>query len=227
MEERIRALIARIDAELTADEVAWAGPASAEAIARIESALGVRFPASFRTLLLLTGGGGVKSFPISSIDSADPVAVQYGTVYGDTLHIREPWWSPLPSHMAVVQRDADDNEPFCLDTSNWSGEECPVVLYYLNSGRAEQISRTSWRSMSATWPRSSRPQQSLTTLVNSAYPGFSRPRLAAPRSLLAFRNFIMFLGLAKQCFNSRIIATEFNEVFDGKSKSVPRIASIA
>jgi hypothetical protein len=140
MEERIRALIARIDAELAADGVVWAGPASEEAIARVEATLGVRFPVSFRTLLLLTGGGGVKSFPISSVDLADPVAIQYGSVYGDTLHYRESWVPrPLPAHLVVVQRDADDNEPFCLDTSRWSGEECPVVLYYLNTGRAERV----------------------------------------------------------------------------------------
>jgi hypothetical protein len=140
MEERIRALVARIDAELAADGVEWAGPASAETIVRVESTLGVRFPASFRTLLLLKGGGGVESFPISSVDSSDPVAIQYGTVYGDTLHYREPWVPrPLPAHLVVVQRDADDNEPFCLDTSKWSGEECPVVLYYLNTGHVERI----------------------------------------------------------------------------------------
>ncbi len=140
MEERIRALVARIDAKLAADGVAWSGPASAEAITGVESALGVRIPASYRTFLRLTGGGGVESFPISSVNSADPLAVQYGTVYGDTLHYREPWVPrPLPAHLVVVQRDADDNEPFCLDTSKWAGEECPVVLYYLNSGRAERI----------------------------------------------------------------------------------------
>src|SRR5262249_45633923 len=50
-------LVARINALLSADGVAWAGPASPEAIARVEAALGVRFPASFRSLLLLTGGG--------------------------------------------------------------------------------------------------------------------------------------------------------------------------
>ncbi|HVS35557.1 MAG TPA: SMI1/KNR4 family protein [Gemmataceae bacterium] len=46
---------------------------------------------------------------------------------------------PLPAHLVVVQRDAEDNEPFCLDTSKWSDEECPVVLYYLNSDRTERI----------------------------------------------------------------------------------------
>lgn len=139
MEERIRLLVARIDAELAADGIAWSGPASEQAVAAVENTLGVRFPASFRTFLRLTGGGGVESFPISSVDS-DPLAIQYGTVYADTLHYREPWVpKPLPGHLVVVQRDADDNEPFCLDTSKWSGEECPIVLYYLNSGKFERI----------------------------------------------------------------------------------------
>ena len=140
MEERIRALVARIDTGLSADGIAWAGPASTEVISRVESALGVRFPNSFRTFLLLTGGGGVERFAISSIRSDDPLAIEYGTVYGDTLHYREPWVpKPLPGHLVVIQRDADDNEPFCLDTARWTGQECPVVLYYPNTGRTERI----------------------------------------------------------------------------------------
>jgi hypothetical protein len=140
MEERVRALVARVEAALQARGVKWAGPASPEAIGRVEAALGVRFPASFRSLLLLTGGGGVRGFPISSVPSADPVALRCGTVYGDTLHYRESWVPrPLPPHLVVVQRDANDNEPFCLDTSRWSGEECPVVLYDLHAGTVRQI----------------------------------------------------------------------------------------
>jgi hypothetical protein len=86
VEKRVRALVARIDAELTAGGVAWLGPASSEAISQVESALGIRFPASFRSLLLLTGGGGVRGLPISSVRSADPLAAGHGTVYGDTRH---------------------------------------------------------------------------------------------------------------------------------------------
>lgn len=140
MEERIRGLIVRIDEELAAGGVRWAGPATPDAIALVESTLGVRFPMSFRMFLSQTGGGGVKGLPISSIGDVGPPRVQHGTVYGDTLYYRESWVSrPLPPQLVVVQRCANDNEPFCLDTSTWAGEECPVVLYNYRSGHVEQI----------------------------------------------------------------------------------------
>jgi hypothetical protein len=32
----------------------------------------------------------------------------------------------------VIERDWDDNEPVCLDTSAFHGDECPVVLFHLH-----------------------------------------------------------------------------------------------
>jgi hypothetical protein len=142
MEERIARLITRIEQELpgAANTVEWAGPTSDTAIGQVETALNVRFPASVRTFLKLTGGGGLDTFSISSIPEEDPLSATYGTVYGDTLRYREPWVPfPLPEHLVVIQRDFDDNEPFCLDTSRWTGDECPVVLYYHNAGYVEPI----------------------------------------------------------------------------------------
>ena len=116
------------------------GAAAPEAVASVEGAPGVRLPASFRSLLLLAGGGGPRGFRVSSVNSAAPLAVQRGAVYGDTLQYREPWVPhALPPHLAVVQRCPNDNEPFCLDTAKWSGDECPVVLYSLHSGRVERV----------------------------------------------------------------------------------------
>lgn len=142
MEERIAKLVERINGVLgtDADSVSWQGPASEEAIDQVENALGVRLPNSFRTFLRLTGGGGFDCLSISSVPNEDPVTSSYGSVYGDTLHYREEWVPrPLPAHLVVIQRDADDNEPFCLDTSRLRDGECPVVLYYLNSGKAERV----------------------------------------------------------------------------------------
>jgi hypothetical protein len=140
VEERIRALVSRIDIELADTGIWWAGAATLEAVARVEDALSVSLSDSFRTFLMLTGGGGTESFLISSVDSADPLRVRRGTVYGDTVQYREPWVPhPLPVHLCVVQRCQNDNEPFCLDTSKRNDGECPVVSYNLNSGRVEQI----------------------------------------------------------------------------------------
>lgn len=141
MEEQIRALVARINSILSVlEDVVWEGPTPADSISSVEGALGVQFPISFRTLLLLTGGGGVESFPISSIPSDDPLADNTGAICGDTHHYRKSWVPyPLPDHLVVIQRDANNNEPFCLDTSEWLGSECPVVLYYYNTGEIEKV----------------------------------------------------------------------------------------
>lgn len=141
---RIDALIGRLG-RLAEDsdeaEVAWEGPCPPEAIASVENALGVRIAGSFRDFLLKAGGGGLDMFSISGVPSVEPLG-GLGTVHGDTLHYRQgAWTSPLPPHLVVIQRDQDDNEPFCLDTSRTVDGENPVVLFYPSTrdGHADRI----------------------------------------------------------------------------------------
>ena len=127
MKSAVANLVERINAELAPWEehdVRWHGPASEEELLAIEGRLGCRLPASFREFLRLTGGGGPQSLCVSTsaVDGGG------GSVIGDTLYWREQFG--LPPHLVVVQRDWDDNEPFCLDTSAFDGDECPVVLFY-------------------------------------------------------------------------------------------------
>lgn len=140
MEERLRTLIERItDAHADGDSP-WYGPAPESAITELEAALGVRLPASYRAFLRLVGGGS-DGFFLSGIDPVErPLSESGGTALGDTRDYREPWVAfPLPPHLVVVQRCPDDNEPFCLDTSRFDGDECPVVLYYLHLGSVDEI----------------------------------------------------------------------------------------
>jgi SMI1-KNR4 cell-wall len=140
LQDRISRLVNRINALNDEEEpVFWIGPTNDAEIELVEEELGVRFPASFREFLRMTGGGGLESLCISGIPSDAPFQ-GFGTVFCDTTHYREEWVPfPLPNHLVVVERCPDDNEPFCLDTSRFDGDECPVVLYYLNSGKAEFI----------------------------------------------------------------------------------------
>ena len=135
-QQRTDTLIARLHVLAQHDEdaeVRWSGASNGLAIAAVEQALGVHIAGSFRDFILRTGGGGLDSFSISSIPADEPLGGP-GTVYGDTLYWRQhAGGQPLPLHFVVVQRDADDNEPFCLDTSRVVNGENPVVLFYPSS----------------------------------------------------------------------------------------------
>jgi hypothetical protein len=121
-------------------DVTWWQPCTPEAIAAVEAALGVRITGGFRDFLLRVGGGGLESLRISGIDPAAPLAPGFGGVYADTRHYRESSKRPLPAHLIVIERDEDDNEPFCLDTSRVIDGENPVVLFYHQStGAIEPI----------------------------------------------------------------------------------------
>lgn len=142
--ERIDTLIARLHALAQRDEdidISWAGRGTEQALTAVEQALGVRIAGSFRDFILRTGGGGLDLFPISAIPADAPLG-GYHTVYGDTLYWRhDAGGTPLPQHLVVIQRDLDDNEPFCLDTSRVVNGENPVVLFYpgSRSGHVDRI----------------------------------------------------------------------------------------
>jgi hypothetical protein len=133
-------LISRVNQLPTTDDcldVSWVGPSSEDAISAVEQALGVEIRGSYRDFILKTGGGGLGTLYISPIPSDDPLS----GCYLDTLRYREEWCAhKLPPHLIVIQRDPDDNEPMCLDTSVVKNGENPVVLaYYQSSGKVEKV----------------------------------------------------------------------------------------
>lgn len=116
--------------------VQWRGASTEAAIAVVENALGVSIRGSYRDFILATGGGGLDMLCISPVPAEEPLA----GCYADTLRYREDWVPhKLPAHLVVIQRDQDDNEPVCLDTSKQDNGENPVVLYYLTSGHVERL----------------------------------------------------------------------------------------
>jgi hypothetical protein len=135
----VTTLVSRINslADSGADvAVEWFGPTSDTDVDAVEKALGLRVPPSLRELLRQTGGGGLQGLEISGIIAGNPLTPNQQTLYGDTTHFRLHY--ALPDNLLVVQRDADDNEPFCLDASSLA-TECPVVLYYMSTGRSEPV----------------------------------------------------------------------------------------
>lgn len=132
--ERLKRLLNEIDTtfqESEEEELYWCGPCSKKLIDKAERILGVPLPKTYREFLALKGCGGIESFIISGINPEFALDDGGLIVQTDSDYYREDWVpGPLPKHLLVIQKDDDDNEPFCLDTSRMKRGECPVVLYY-------------------------------------------------------------------------------------------------
>src|SRR5262245_61485830 len=101
MTPRIEQLIAEIEA--LGEVFEWAGPQSEQSVRELERALGAELPPSYRAFLLRYGAGGKRAWiGISGIYDNDPLSMELGTAYGDTIRARERYG--LPPHLIVVER---------------------------------------------------------------------------------------------------------------------------
>ena len=141
---RIRELVERT--ESLDPDPGWFGPVPDGTIKKVERALGVRLPPSFREFVKQVGGGGPLS--ISGIDPEEPLGDE-GTpsLHYDTTTYREyeaddAREEPFPSHLLVVRRDPEDHYTFCLDLSAAPAAtpdaEAPVVVYNTEDGSVER-----------------------------------------------------------------------------------------
>lgn len=112
--------------EQSGKDVVWQGEASQSSIDQLESLLGSRLPDSFKRFLADYGGGGVVEEEVSGIEDDDSTLEHRGTVYGDTLLCRED--DALPPNLVVIYLGGDD-VVWCLDVSQFDGNECPVVAF--------------------------------------------------------------------------------------------------
>jgi antitoxin YobK len=119
----------------------WQGRASQSSIDKLESLLDSRLPASFRDFLAEYGGGGFDDADalICGIEDDDPTLEHRGTVYGDTLLCREA--HALPENLVVVYL-SDDHVVWCLDVSQFDGDECSVVAFDVFSRSVETLAPT-------------------------------------------------------------------------------------
>lgn len=107
-------------------DVFWQGQTSHSSIEQLESLVGSKLPVSFTIFLARHGGGGVVGEEISGIEDDDPTLENRGTVYGDTRRCREDFG--LPKNLIVIYL-GDNEVVWCLDASEFDGEECPVVNF--------------------------------------------------------------------------------------------------
>jgi len=131
MTPRIEQLIAEI--ESLGEVFEWAGPQSEASVAELEGALGVPLPPSYRAFLLRYGAGGIRAHEgISGIYDDEPLSMQLGTTYGDTLRMRTD--RGMPAHLIVIERGDEHFPPMGLDTSRPGADgEYPVVGFWLIS----------------------------------------------------------------------------------------------
>jgi cell wall assembly regulator SMI1 len=131
MTPRIEQLIAEIEA--LGEVFTWYAPATEASIAALEQAFGVRLSPSYRAFLAHYGGGGIRAWKgISGIWNNDPLDLNLGTAYGDTVRMRAE--RGMPDHLIVVARGDEHFPPICLDTSRPGPDgEYPVVAFFLMS----------------------------------------------------------------------------------------------
>ena len=113
-------------AEEAGNELFWLGVTAPNQIERVEALLHVALPASFKRFLKDYGGGGVVSAEVSGIEDNDAENDSGGTVVGDTKECRARYG--LPDHLVVIYFH-DEEVCWCLDTSTFANNECPVVSY--------------------------------------------------------------------------------------------------
>src|SRR5947207_3033523 len=118
------------------DEVWIAGAAPEKAVARLEKALGVEMPPSYRAFLMRFGAMTVAGSPIAGILDGQPLGEDTGWVYGDTLLFRKEF--QLPEHLLVIQPDED--APYCMDTRTADRHgEFALVCLELDSHHVDRL----------------------------------------------------------------------------------------
>ena len=123
-----------------------AGPVPEAAISAAETALGCRFPPSYRSFLRTFGGiaipphlGVVHDFVgvVDGGDGSDAPAEHGSDVVRRTLQARSE--RKLADHLVVVGLGAQHQEWFCLDVSKPSSTgEYPVVLFDAKDNALDQ-----------------------------------------------------------------------------------------
>jgi hypothetical protein len=99
--------------------------ATEQEIADAERSLGVRFPRSYRALLLQFGWVRIYSDPLFGVGRGVPP--EYELVETTLIERREAH-PHIPPHLIPIMNDGAGNH-YCLDTASYLGDECPVVFW--------------------------------------------------------------------------------------------------
>jgi len=104
----------------------FVGERPIELVRESERELGVIFPPSYRQFLLDFGAGNFGYFEIYGV--IDNNFFHSSVPNGIWLTLLERTDSSLPNNLVIIAATGD-GDYYCLDCSNISGEEAPVILY--------------------------------------------------------------------------------------------------
>jgi len=114
----------------------WLGAAESE-IAAAERDLDVKLPASYRQFLREFGWGGVSHLEIFGLGGDVP---NYLNLVSVAHRERTEMRPPIPRYLVPIMNDGAGNH-YCLDTRQFSGNECPVAFWNHELGDLQQPQR--------------------------------------------------------------------------------------
>jgi hypothetical protein len=133
MSAQIAKLITKIKAR--GHDLWEAGPATPDAIRKIEEAIGAALPPSYVSFLLSHGSLSMYDNVVSGVTDGDRISDERGTVLGDTETLRSK--GGLPAGFLVIGLHEDGG--YCLDLRHRRSDgECPVVNYEMGSVQHEK-----------------------------------------------------------------------------------------
>ena len=104
-----------------------AGPASEESIDQLEYELRIQLPKSLRSFLSRYGALGIGDQFISGILNDNPLDLQGGSIYADTMLLREDHKQAPDSLLVILQHD---DGAYCLDSNQTGSDgEFGIVKY--------------------------------------------------------------------------------------------------
>jgi SMI1-KNR4 cell-wall len=99
--------------------------ASDQEIADAERELGVRLPQSYRAFLSNFGWAEIRNDILYGVGTDVPQGLTLTRTAYAERHELEP---RIPQHLVPIMNDGAGNN-YCLDTSRFHGDECPVVFW--------------------------------------------------------------------------------------------------
>ncbi len=125
------------------------GPASPAAILELGKELDVELPDTLKAFLSEYGAIGIDDDFISGIVDNEPLAMQAGGIYADTIFMRQDF-PDMPAGLWVIKKHEDG--AYCMDAGRPSASgELAIVNYEFESHQHEKRIASSFEEFLCEW----------------------------------------------------------------------------